>query len=535
MVNNPAVPNTVGGEALTTSETNQAPVSVVETPAQSKAVVEASTSNQTIFVGQVSFEGNKTFSSDALAALLKGDLGKEMTLSDMKGLAGKVQDFYHRAGYQLARVVVPKQNFSSNEPLRLTVLEGWLGKIEVKGNRRFSAASVVDTLEANDVEPSKAFTLLDMEQALTRLNRLSGLGVMATLQPGAEPGATDALINVAEADRVNAAIEFNNYGSRNTGRARVVPSIELPNLSGRGDVLSALGVVTLGATGVYTARLGYTTPVNALGDRASVYASHGTVVIGGALSVLDIKGDNTNWGLGYTHDFVRSARSIYSVEAWLEGADVKQKILGSVNSQDKIRKLRLGASLDQSDTWGRTLVNFGTHVGLGTFLGGMPNNSPLSSHAIADADGHFTKFTLDLARVQRLSDRFSLIPQLSGQYAVNSVVSGESWGIGGYGSVSGHAVSAYTGDSGFTTSLESRARVFANDDRYQFIARVEEGMVFVKEPFIGQPKSHSLTGALIGFQASPLSSLNMRVDFSKPLSARTEDDFYVYAQARYSY
>lgn len=510
-----------------------APVQVTETPVQ--PVAEAAPSVTKVAVKQVIFEGNKTFSSEVLTAVIANDIGGDMSLQEMKVLAAKVQGYYHDAGYQLTTVVVPQQDFVNMTALRLTVLEGWLGAVQVNGNKRFSSERVADALAANGIKPSSAFTLSTMEQALTRLNRLSGISVTTLLQPGDQAGSTDAVMTVKEADRVKGAIEFNNYGSESTGKARVVPSVELPNLSGRGDVLTALGFASLGGSGSYSARLGYMTPVNARGDRASAYVSHGNVFVGGAFNALDIKGDNTSWGAGFTRDFVKTAQNIYSAEVWLEGIDVNQSILGVTTAEDKIRKLRFSASLDQSGISGRTLASLGVHVGLSDFLGGMPDDSPLSSRAIAKADGNFTKFTLDAARVQRLSPRFTLIPQFSGQYAVNSVVSGEQWGIGGYGSVSGHAISAFSGDSGFTASLEARSLMFLNDDRYQFIARVEQGTVFVKEVFLGQKKQNSLTGALLGFQATPLESLSMRVDFAKPLSAKTEDEFYVYAQARYSY
>ena len=103
--------------------------------------------------------------------------------------------------------------------------------------------------------------------------------------------------------------------------------------------------------------------------------------------------------------------------AWVEGTDLDQDMLGVRIAQDRVRKLRLGVALDHTDLSGRTLVSFDLHRGLGENLGGMDDNSSLSSRSFAGADNDFTKLTIDLTRIQRLNARTLLIPRLYGQYA----------------------------------------------------------------------------------------------------------------------
>ena len=163
-----------------------------------------------IMVHAVTFSGNRTFTSDQLNAPIAGDLGRSMSLAEMKALAAKVEAYYHSAGYKLVKVVVPAQDFANEKALKLAVLEGWLGHVQVKGAKRFSSEQVINALNAGGVVSDKPFTLEEVERALTHLNRLSGVEVSATLQPGSETGSTDLVVDVTEAPRIQGAMEANN-------------------------------------------------------------------------------------------------------------------------------------------------------------------------------------------------------------------------------------------------------------------------------------------------------------------------------------
>jgi hemolysin activation/secretion protein len=488
-----------------------------------------------VMVNRVAFNGNRTFTSEQLSAQVASDIGKPMTLQNMRALAEKIEAFYHGAGYRLVKVVVPGQDFAHMDALQLTVLEGWLGHIEVTGNKRYSDARVIAALKAGGIEPNKSFSLEQVERALTVLNHQSGIETTSTLQPGKDTGSTDLVVNVKEDPRLQGAIEVNNYGSKNTGENRLIPSVKLANVTGRGDELNALAMTSLGEGNLHFEYLDYATPINALGTKVHAYYSQGNVDVGREFRVLNIEGDNTSWGLGVSHDFVRSARTIYTAEAWIESQDLEQKMLGTVSSEDKIRKLRFGLSLDNTDLYGRTLASVNLHYGLGEALGGMDDEAELSSRAYARADNNFTKVTFDLARLQRITPRLVLIPRFYGQYSLDSLVSSEQWSVGGITSVAGHAPSVYSGDNGFTASLESRYQMFRDNDRYQVFARLDHGEVFIKEPYLDQKDSEQLTGATFGVQARPIDSIELRVEYAVPISEKTEDGSYLYAQARYRF
>ena len=499
------------------------------------AEVPAAAPARSVMVNGVAFSGNNAYTSDQLSALIANEIGRPLTLEAMRGLAAKIEAYYHDAGYTLVKVVVPQQEFGNARALQLTVLEGWLGNVTVENNARFAASRVERALEQEGVVRGKPFKLEQIEKALTRLNRLSGITVTSRLQPGVQTGSTDLFVEMTEARRISGMVEVNSYGSENTGRYRVIPRLAFENLTGRGDELGVMGMKSLGSGDMEYGSVMYTTPVNSLGTKLSAYYSQGDVNVGKEFQVLDIKGDNSSWGLGVSHDFISSARRIYTAEAWLESQDLEQEMLSTTTSDDKIRKLRLGFTFDDTDLSGRTLVQAQMHYGLGEALGGMDNNSPMSSRAFSRADNEFTKFTLDIARVQRLAPRWSVTPRISAQYSTSPLVSAEQWVIGGITSVAGYLPAFYAGDSGYLASLEGRFLLLPDDHRYQAFARLDHGRVFIRTPYLNQASNAHLTGATLGVQALPIESIELRLDLTVPLSGNDGEGETVYAQARYRF
>ncbi|MEC9482974.1 MAG: ShlB/FhaC/HecB family hemolysin secretion/activation protein, partial [Halomonas sp.] len=311
--------------------------------------------------------------------------------------------------------------------------------------------------------------------------------------------------------------------------------LSVMNMTGHGDQLELMGMKSLGDGDAYLGYVGYETPVNATGTKVQAYAFTGNVAIGQEFRVLEIEGDSEGWGIGVSQDYLLASRTLLTLEAWFEGQDLEQTLLGTPTARDRVRKFRVGATYDRSDLYGRTLLSVDLHQGLGTWFGGMAEDSVLSSRSYAEADNEFTKLTFDLARLQRINSRFVIIPRLYGQYAFDSVVAGEQWAIGGFNSVLGHPASAYSGDSGYTARVEGRYALFEDDDRYQFIMRADHGQVFVKRPYLGQEDEEAISGIGIGLLAQPIEAVELRVDWGVPVGEETEDDSYVYGQATYRF
>lgn len=495
----------------------------------------APTFAETVQINDIDISGNQRYSDAMLTAQVKDRLGKPLTFAEVQALARRIERHYHAAGYTLAKVMVPRQDFTADDTLELVVLEGRLGTIEIRGNERYADRDILSTLASAGLERDQVFSLQDLERGLSLLNTRSGIEASSTLAPGASQGTTDVIIDIEESPRVTGGVEVNNYGSEDTGEYRFLPSLSFLNLTGRGDQLDIMGMKSLGEGDAYLGYAGYRMPINMSGTTSHFYGFKGNVAIGQEFRVLEVEGDSDGWGVGVSQEYLLSSRSRLILEAWFEGQDLEQSMLDTTITQDRVRKLRLGAAYDHSDAYGQTLLSTDLHQGLGDAFGGMAEDDTLSSRSYARADNSFTKLTFDVARLQRISSRLTLIPRLYGQYAFNSVVAGEQWAIGGFNSVMGHPVSVYAGDSGVTASLESRYALLEGDDRYQFTLRADHGRVYVRNPYLGRDRHQDISGIGVGLIARPLEAVDFRATWGVPVGEETGDDTYVYAQASYRF
>lgn len=498
------------------------------------AAADQATAERVVF-GGFALEGNTAFSSATLEALVAGSVGQALTLAQIKAAGEQIAAYYHARGYTLASTVVPRQAFANGRPVQLMVLEGRLGATQVSGNKRFSTAVVEGTLRSYGVDPGKPVKLDDANRALVALNRRAGITATSTLKPGAAQGDTDIGVDIQEAPLVSGSYALNDYGSKDTGRWRNVLRLGLADATGRGDKLSAFGMKSMGAGNAYYGLLDYALPVGNHGTSVEAYVSGGNVDVGGAFNALNLKGRNTGLGLGVKQDQILSPRNILTWSAFLEGSDFSESLLGTGFVNDRVRKLRLGVSWDYTRLKSHTLASVDIHQGLGAALGGMPRHSAESSRPYAGADNHFTKITFDIAHLQSLTPRWSIMPRLYGQYAFNPLVSSEEFAIGGMNSVMGHPAGVFSGDSGYVALLEARFNVLPGDSRYQLIGTLSHGSTHIKRPFIDQRASENIFGLSFGLLANPTKKLSLRLDVGAPLGRKTENSAYVYAIAQYNF
>lgn len=491
-------------------------------------------SGERVLIHDVRLVGNTLFTETELSSLVRADLGRALSFGELQAFASRIQKYYHDQGYLLARVIIPKQELGQERILELRVLEGHLGQVEVTGNRRMKADRIARSV-ASEVTQGEAFRIRDLERAILRLNGLSGMSVSSTLKAGTELGSTDLEVNVQEDRRVTGSVEINNFGNENTGLLRVVPTLSFPNLLGRGDVASIFGVFSPEENNLYFGQASYSTPIGYRGFSASGYYSAGNYQVGQEFAALAIEGDNSSAGIGLSYEYIRSTRTVFTFEGWLEASDMEQTMLRTTSSEDKIRKLRFGLNLDHRGLRGRSFASLHIHQGLGEVLGAMENDSRLSSRSFGHADNSFTKIVGSFTRLQSLHPRLFLVGHLTAQYAVDSVVAGEQIFIGGANSVRGHPQSAFSGDDGLVLNVEARYSIFPDNNRYQLAVFADHGEAHTKKPVLGQEAWSRISGAGFGGRATLFDNLELRADLGVPLGEKSGADVYLYAQMRYRF
>jgi hemolysin activation/secretion protein len=174
-------------------------------------------------VKQFSFRGNGIYGDDELRARIANRQGEKLTLAEIYAVADELTDFYHAQGHSLAVVTVPAQEVKDGQVL-LEVVEGRLGTILLRGNEGYSDEFLMERFNA--IQPGEVIQFGLLESELLKLNDLPGLTARSVIQPGAEFGTSDLLLNMAEKP-YDARFALDNFG-------REAKALNRPSLSPTG-------------------------------------------------------------------------------------------------------------------------------------------------------------------------------------------------------------------------------------------------------------------------------------------------------------
>ncbi|MDO8597908.1 MAG: POTRA domain-containing protein, partial [Sulfuricaulis sp.] len=126
--------------------------------------------------------GQAVYTEAELVALTGFSPGRELTLSELRGMASKIADHYHRNGYFVAQAYLPAQDLKDGA-VTIAVLEGHYGSINLRIETNLSrslASGLLDGLKSGDT-----IAIAPLESRLLLLSDIPGVNVKSTLIPGA--------------------------------------------------------------------------------------------------------------------------------------------------------------------------------------------------------------------------------------------------------------------------------------------------------------------------------------------------------------
>jgi hemolysin activation/secretion protein len=189
-------------------------------------------------------------------------------------------------------------------------------------------------------------------------------------------------------------------------------------------------------------------------------------------------------------------------------------LANSAFTRDRLRILRAGLNYDLSDRWnGITSMRAMLHRGL-PGLGASSSNSGLASRAAGSSD--FTKLTLDLNRLQQLSDRVSLMSSFTGQYSAARLLASEEFSLGGANFGRAFDSGQITADKGLAASLELRYAPAGLPRNAQIYGFADSGRLWTADGNNVSPHTR-LASFGGGVRASLNSKLYATLELAKPI------------------
>lgn len=458
-------------------------------------------------------ENATVFSHDQLSELSSPYIGREISGSDIFGLAQALTAHYRNAGYILTQVIVPPQILGEDGKLTLRVVEGYIASVRVEGDVR-----VRDRLltAAARIKASRPLRAQDLERYLLIANDFPGVQLRSVLSPSQTVGAADLTL-IATVKDVEGFASVDNYGSRYLGPNQATLGFAVNQLLGVNDQLRYLGVGT-GDTQLSYHQLGYSQIVNPEGLRVGVTVSQARTQPGDTLRPFDVRGRSDTVSVSLASPWVRTRNlSIFGRVAY-DTADIDTDILGSRTTEDRIRAVHAGVSWQQLDGLdGQNTLDVDVSQG----VGGTAAGDVLKSRV--GADGLFNKITFDYARYQPLGVRWGLSLGVAGQWTENRpLLSSEQFALGGRRFGRAYEAAELVGDRGLALRLEPRYVIPYGSSWLQathLLAFYDIGEVSKVGPqTAGTPASQSLASAGVGARLFMVGKVTAQVEAAWPLT-----------------
>ena len=416
---------------------------------------------------RVEFEGNTVFSDQELQGLVKGWLGKKVSIEELEGVRKTISKHYFDNRYVNSGAVIDAQDLADGV-LEIRIVEGWLDAVNVMNEGWLRSGYLQKRLQR---EVGKPLNLDDLKLGLELIRRDDKIRKINTaLVPGEELGQSQLDMIVTENKVFDVGVGVSNRRPPSVGAEEAEVYFGTKNLTSLGDSLRANYTFTqngmreadLGGAGNYS--LFYSLPLNRwdttleLGLTQSDYA-----ILEEPFDSLDIESDTSMYTVALRQPIYRDFQHDFSVT--LKGEHRRSEVMvsgerfsispGSVDGQTRITALRFSPeyvyrSQDRVIA-ARTTLSFG-----------LDELDPIIS---SDFDRNYFTWLTQASWVESVSKNDTLLVlKLMHQYTDQRVVSMEQFSLGGMNTIRGYRENQLIRDNAVIISPELRFPVYK--DRY---------------------------------------------------------------------
>ena len=416
-------------------------------------------------------EGGKPALEAATADLRAALTGRRVTVAEIFARARDLEAAYTNAGYVLVRVVVPAQTLNDGGSLKLTVVDGFLERLDTEGVPEPVRARVVALVEPLLRRPD--VTLAEIERRLLLAGDTPGLALRTALASGDEPGGA-VLIVSADFDPVMPFIAVDNTLPESLGTWAVTAGLDINNFFNAGEVLyfRAVGHPHFNEDGMYgifdddpryrSLTAGGVVPVGLSG---LTFNLEGTLTQTTPEPIFAIQPSSRFERLSARLDYpvIRSRTLDLSAGLAFDIQNEYQDLITGAGdlplSEDRLRVLRLTGDAAWSSDFGlltaAATMSFGLDVlGARTADDATPA-LPLSRQ---EADAVFQKLEMELGYYHTLAPHLAVSVNAKAQTSFGeALLRSEQIGIASLSELSTFDAGALTGDSGWVVRAEVSA------------------------------------------------------------------------------
>lgn len=470
----------------------------------------------------VNIEGVTAYAAGELEQVYAGKVGTQISLADVYGIAAAITAKYRNDGYILTQVVIPPQTIEGGR-VTFRVVEGFISAVTVEGSLSEYETRIINGY-ADYARKAGVTNIRNLEQAMLLINDIPGVSARSVLSPSPSAvGGADMHI-IIDRKAYEGQLSADTYGSRYLGETQLGAAYASNAFFGLGE---RIGVEAVYAPGKEMSKelaygnISYAQPVGPWGTVVRAVASKAFTEPGDTLETFDIEGKSTYTELRVEHPIMRSRALSLKLFGQMDARNSETTSNIDIKRTDHIRALRIGADLDFTDRLlgaGLNSVMFKASKGL-DMLGASDKGDTGLTRALGDPQ--FTKYEIEMQRLQRVADSLNLLFAFKGQHSSDALLSSEEFGVGGSSYGRGYDPSEIVGDKGIAGKVELQwnnpfeASFF---DGYQFYGFYDAGRVWNKDATTSGEKIDSIASAGIGVRASFLYGTNLEAFWAMPLT-----------------
>lgn len=420
-----------------------------------------------VFIKSYSISGNTQLSTKKLQTVLKPYESKELSFKEIQEIVALITKAYRDEGYFIARAYIPTQDLQAQGGvLKIAIIEGKYGEFKLENSSLVKDSILQATLDV--AKTKEVIAIKDLQRALLLINDTPGVKVSSTkIAAGKEVGTSDFIIGTQTTQPYNGYVIADNYGSKYTGKHRVMAGVDINSPFKIGDKIS-LSALSSEDMGLLNGRVGYGFPIYKNGLRGEISYSKTTYELGDKYKNLDALGHADSFVALFTYPIIRSNGenlNTYLRTSYNKMKDEIQAISSDVEKNTLVAKVGVDylknhlfygkysqTKIDTSLTFGR--LNF------------KNSEDETDDEAGANTNGNFTKINIDLENNTLLNEKINWKNKLQLQYALgNKNLDGsEDLSLGGENGVKLYPNGEESAENGYiyTTELTYTLPAFNN-------------------------------------------------------------------------
>jgi hemolysin activation/secretion protein len=469
-----------------------------------------------VAVKQFEIIGSTIFKPADFTAITAAYIGRELSFAELLEVRSAITKLYTDKGYITTGAVLTPQVMQDGV-VQIQVVEGEIEEIAIKGNRRLKDRFIRDRIQLGTQKPVNVQALLGNLQTLRLDPRVKNLS--ADLQSGIRPGSNRLQVEIEEADTFGVTTSLDNGRSPSVGSFRRKVEFREANLLGWGDTLSLGYSNTRGSNAI---DVGYALPINAKNGTISFnYSGSRNKVIENPFSALDILSKSRYYELGFRQPLIQKPTQEFTL-GFNFARQESQTELGIDNigpfplspgadaeGRTKVSALRFFQEYTQRSNQHVFALRSQFSLGLPWMNATRNDNGP---------DSQFVSWRGQAQWVNQLAPESLFLVKGDLQFASESLLPLEQFGLGGSSTVRGYRQDALLSDGGLLLSAEMRLPI---------VRSRRLGAVVQVAPFFdfgtswnakGGADSKSLFGTGLGLIWKQGDRFSARLDWGLPLT-----------------